>query len=104
LGVLDLGTFGYALRMRWEWLARTDPSRMWVSVPYKSERIVQALFWEDRWLDGQSIASRAPLLILAVAKRVRQNRLVSEALSSDRWIADITGSLSVLALREYVEL
>jgi hypothetical protein len=25
LGVLDLTTLGYALQMRWSWLARTDP-------------------------------------------------------------------------------
>jgi hypothetical protein len=72
LGVLDLATFGYALRMRWEWLARTDPGRMWAGIPSKPERIVRAmldtsvtvaigngsrtLFLEDRWLDGTSIA------------------------------------------------
>jgi hypothetical protein len=118
--VLDLTTFSYALRMRWEWLVRAEPDRMWASIPCKSKRIIQAmfhvsttvvvgngsktLFWEDRWLDGSSIASRAPLLVKAVTKRARRIRLVSEALAGDRWIVDISGSLSILALREYVEL
>jgi hypothetical protein len=44
LGVLDLTTFGYGLRMRWEWLARTEPDRMWACIPNKSERIVCAMF------------------------------------------------------------
>jgi hypothetical protein len=88
LGVLDLTTFGYGLRMRWEWLARTEPDRMWACIPNKSERIVCAmfdvsttvvvgsgtktLFWENRWVDGLSITSRAPLLVQAVNKKVQK--------------------------------
>jgi hypothetical protein len=116
LGVLDLTTFGYALRMRWEWLARTKPDRMWTSIPNKSERIVRAmfdvsttvavgngsktLFWEV------SLAGRVVdcLLIQAVNKRVRKTRFVYEAMAGERWIGDISGSLSILALRQYVNL
>ena len=29
LGFLDLQLFGYALRMRWLWLSRTDDNRPW---------------------------------------------------------------------------
>jgi hypothetical protein len=115
LGVLDLTTFGYGLRMRWEWLARTEPDRMWACIPNKSERIVCAmfdvsttvvvgsgtktLFWENRWVDGLSITSRAPLLVQAVNKKVQKSRLVSEAMADDRWIADI----SLLALHHCPE-
>jgi hypothetical protein len=117
LGVLDLTTFGYGLRMRWEWLARTEPDRMWACIPNKSERIVCAmfdvsttvvvgsgtktLFWENRWVDGLSITSRAPLLVQAVNKKVQKSRLVSEAMADDRWIADI--SLLALHLRNQVD-
>jgi hypothetical protein len=44
LGVLDLTTLGYALRMRWSWLARTDPGRSWSALPVKDERLVRAMF------------------------------------------------------------
>lgn len=33
LGFLDLQLFGYALRMRWLWLKRTDDSRPWSQLP-----------------------------------------------------------------------
>jgi hypothetical protein len=66
--VLDLTTLGYALRLRWEWLARTEPQHLWTQLPSHAERIVRAmfevsvtvqlgdgaraLFWSDRWLDA----------------------------------------------------
>jgi hypothetical protein len=65
LGVLDLTTMGYALRLRWAWLSRAEPGRVWTALPSKTEAIVQAmfdastsvqvgsgisaLFWSDRW-------------------------------------------------------
>jgi hypothetical protein len=71
LGVSDLTTLGYVLQLRWEWILITNPSRMWLSIPSKSEPIVCAmfqvsttvqvgnktwsLFWSDRWLDSYSI-------------------------------------------------
>jgi hypothetical protein len=48
LGVLDLTTLGYALRLRWEWLACTEPDRLWAKLPSRSERIVKATF-ELKW-------------------------------------------------------
>jgi hypothetical protein len=44
LGVLDLTTLGYALRLRWEWQAKTLPDKPWVSLSSKLERDVQAMF------------------------------------------------------------
>lgn len=70
-GILDLTTLGYVLRLRWEWLRRTNEKRIWISLPCKTERIVQqmfqisfmvqvgngarTLFWVDRWLGPQRI-------------------------------------------------
>jgi hypothetical protein len=64
--VLDLTTLGYALRMRWEWQARTSPDKPWASLPTSPERAMQAMFdasvtvevgngrrallWQDRWI------------------------------------------------------
>jgi hypothetical protein len=74
--VLDLATLGYALWLRWKWLARTGLERLWVALPHKNDPIVHAmfeastsvqvgngcrvLFWRDRWLDGASIDLLAP--------------------------------------------
>jgi hypothetical protein len=45
LGLPDLTLQGYALRMRWLWLKRTDPNRPWSSLPaVNSESSVTALF------------------------------------------------------------
>jgi hypothetical protein len=39
LGVLDLYTMGYALRLCWEWLQRAQPDRIWAALPSKQEKI-----------------------------------------------------------------
>jgi hypothetical protein len=44
LGVLDLTTLGYVLCMRWEWLARTDPIRLWAGILSQTEQAVRAMF------------------------------------------------------------
>jgi hypothetical protein len=78
LGVIDLTTLGYALRLRWEWLAKTNPSRLWAALPCTTEPVVRAmfeastlvvlgngvrtLFWDDRWVEGKSIACLASLV------------------------------------------
>jgi hypothetical protein len=118
LGVLDLVTLGYTLRLRWAWLEQTDTDRPWISLPSKHDKIIQAmfeasvtvqvgngartLFWTDRWLDGAAIANTAPDLFSAVHKNAWKNRLVSEAIPNGQWIRDITGSLSATAIRQYV--
>ena len=43
LGVLDLRFFGFALRLRWEWLARAEPERCWASLPSRTEKPVAAM-------------------------------------------------------------
>jgi hypothetical protein len=72
--VLDLTTLGYALRLRWSWLARTDPESM------------------------------APNLCNAVPARTRARRLVCDVLHDGQWIRDIMGALDMAALEQYVNL
>jgi hypothetical protein len=71
-----LETMGWALRIRWLWQQKTDPSKPWVGLPIQIPRIAQALFdvaieslvgngegtkfWADRWLQGKSIQDLAP--------------------------------------------
>jgi hypothetical protein len=89
-----LDMMGYALRMHWEWLSRTDTNRVWALLPSEPEKLVQAmfhasvtiivgdgaktLFWSDRWIDGCSFAQLAPDLVEAVCKQVRKARLARE--------------------------
>lgn len=65
LGIVDLRFFGYALRLRWQWLGRTAPDSCWAKLSVKPERHVadmalismsvvlgdgrSARFWMDSW-------------------------------------------------------
>jgi len=61
LGVTDLRFFGFALRLRWEWLSRTEPERGWVALPERKEKVVASMVAAScswRWrvheaVDGQ---------------------------------------------------
>ena len=44
LGIIDLRRLGVALRLRWEYLRRTDPARSWHAVSSRPERAVRAFF------------------------------------------------------------
>jgi hypothetical protein len=65
---------------------------------------VRTLFWCGHWLDGPSIEHHEPDLVATVDKRARKTQLTFEALQGDRWIQDISGSLSVTTLQQYVHL
>jgi hypothetical protein len=83
LGIKDLKLQGLALRVRWEWLRRTDPERPWQGLPMLKDGAAlsvfncmtiitvgngaRVFFWTDRWLDGSSTLEIAPLVTSAVA-------------------------------------
>jgi hypothetical protein len=97
-------------------MARTEPSRIWAGILTQSERIVRAmfevsttvqignglqtLFWRDKWIDGSSVVLIPP----AVNIRLQRSRLVAHALPNDSWVSDITGSLTLEALAQYIDL
>jgi hypothetical protein len=76
LGIKDMKLQGLALRVRWEWLARTDSTRPWQGLPMLKDddtrNLFQSLakieigngrsvwFWTDRWIDGRTAAEIAP--------------------------------------------
>ena len=118
LGLPDLTLQGYALRMRWLWLKRTDPNRPWSSLPVNSESSVTALFaasvivqigngrrsffWIDNWLEGRSIADLAPALWNVVRPHAKQQRTVTQGLHNNGWTQDISGALTVQVILDYL--
>ncbi|WVZ65092.1 hypothetical protein U9M48_014513 [Paspalum notatum var. saurae] len=117
LGITNLSLFGLALRVRWCWLQRTEPEKVWVDLDFSSERAVRdlfrvgseiivgngltALFWVDNWLDGAAIEVIAPNLFVAVPPRFHR-RTVADGLYNKNWMRDIKKNLSVAAISEYV--
>jgi hypothetical protein len=69
-----------AVCMRWLWLQRTDPSRLWAQLRVKEDRITNAFFqastiavlgddtkfrlWVDAWLNVNQLASWPLILSL----------------------------------------
>jgi hypothetical protein len=120
LGISELKTLGWSLRMRWAWLQKTEPHRPWAALPiqlpdqvrdffsvavaYEIGDGANTLFWSDRWLHGQCIADLAPRLFAAVSKRRVKRRSVRDALSSQAWISDIQGARTVGVLVEFLQL
>ncbi|WVZ68209.1 hypothetical protein U9M48_017172 [Paspalum notatum var. saurae] len=116
LGILNLSLFGLALRVRWCWLQRVRPEKLWTDFDPSSERAVRdlfragteivigdgktALFWVDNWLDGAAIEVIAPNLFTAIPRRFHR-RSVAEGLTNRAWIGDIKKQLSVVAVSEY---
>lgn len=91
LGVIDLRFFGLALRLRWEWLARTDPQRSWVSLPSKREPRVASMcaaslrvavgdgasarLWTDNWRTDGPLCDTAPALFAALSRPGKKRSL-----------------------------
>ena len=118
LGIIDLQHFGYALRMRWLWLKRTEDARPWHELPDEKDPIVEAmfqasiyvelgngrkaLFWTDRWLQGKSLVDVAPSLCRVIGPRIKKTRTVAQALQANRWTKDISGALTVQVILDYL--
>ena len=113
LGVLDLRFFGFALRLRWEWLARTSSNAGWASLPHRPEKVVatmagasmtvsvgngcSARFWSDSWTTVGALCRFAPDLFAAISRAGRK-RSMSEGLLLNRWVWDIVGAPTVQVL------
>jgi hypothetical protein len=120
LGFPNLELMGYALRLRWLWLRRTDAAKPWTSLSDGVEKPVHemfhystmihvgngtsTLFWTDRWLNGQSKEELAPCLISTVGPIIRRKRTVVDALQDNKWVTDIRGGLTVQVLLDFLSI
>jgi hypothetical protein len=111
LGISNLNDLAWALRMRWLWLAKTDPRRPWASlaiqVPSNAKDFfsvamqteigngASTLFWSYRWLMGHRVVDIAPSLFQNIPKRRVNKKIVLDYLSNHTWISDIQGALTV---------
>ena len=102
MGILSLEELGWALKMRWLWLAKTEPSKPWAFLPiHLSEKVryffsavmyteigdgASTLLWQDRWILGKRIEDFAPRLIAALPKQYRKCRIVQDTLAVNKWI------------------
>lgn len=120
LGISDLKLAGYALQTRWLWLQHSDQDRAWSQLPIKTVPQVQAffeastftqigddrrtLFWQDRWIDGESVSDIAPYIYQLVPRRVRKLQTVRDGLNNRTWARCISGGLSIPAIFDYLHL
>jgi hypothetical protein len=120
LGLTNLRWMNVALRTRWAWLARVDPSKPWsgleanigpdaralfnASVRVELGNGDAVLFWEDPWIGGLNAAAIAPALFRLVSPAARKRRTVAAGLRQNSWALDIRGELSVDATVDYLHL
>ena len=119
LGLIDLRVAGYALRLRWEWLSRSEPRRCWTSLPSRTEPCVAAMcaasitvavgdgasvrLWTDCWASVGPLHRFAPSLFAATSRTGRK-RTLREAVLDNQWARDVSGALTVQVLREYLQV
>lgn len=100
IGVHNLERLGWALRVRWLWLHKTDSTRPWANLPLQVPKMAHALFdaavnisigngentlfWTDRWVQGNTIAELAPNLFKLIPSRVVKRHTMSQALNNRR--------------------
>jgi hypothetical protein len=120
LGISDLKILNWALRLRWLWLRKMEPSKPWASLPMQVNARLQAffsmavisevgdgtntLFWKDRWLSGQRMSDIAPLITSMIPKRISNRRSVAEALTEWRWVSDIHGATMAQVAIKFLNL
>lgn len=120
LGISDLRLTGFALQTKWLWLQKVDRDRAWSQLPIQMALEVQAffrastytivgdgrraIFWEDRWIHGDSPAELAPCLAQLITRQTRRCMTVRDGLTNRAWTRRISGGLSADVFVEYLLL
>jgi hypothetical protein len=105
LGIKNMRLQSLALRVRWEWLQRTDTARPWHGLPMIKDREARqvfdslvsitvgdgkrTLFWRDRWILGQRAIEIAPNLHKLVSTRACNTRTVEQGMHNLTWAHDL---------------
>jgi hypothetical protein len=85
LGIPNLRLLNLALRCRWAWLQKVDPSKAWAEFNIQLPSLCMAIsdaaicytvgngdrprFWTDRWLNGAKVAEISPKVASMVSRR-----------------------------------
>jgi hypothetical protein len=120
LGFHNLRHLNTALRTRWIWLQKTDTAKLWCDLELGASVHSRALFnasvvvsigsgtsikcWVDPWIGGLDAESIAPELMKHVRPSVKRTRTVADGLPEHEWVRDISGELTLGALRGHLKL
>ena len=113
LGIKNLKLQALVLRVRWEWLRRTEPDRPWQGLSMMVDDDARAvfdsfirisagdgrtvLFWRDRWILGFTIHDIAPTILELVPVSNQNRRTVHSSLMDNGWATDVHGEISFVA-------
>lgn len=97
LGIHNLTIMGWALRMRWLWIQKSQPDSPIAAIDIKVPSQVSAMFmismsttvgdgahtafWVDRWVHGKTVAELMPAVMPFVRKRGWKRCTVQQALT-----------------------
>ena len=103
LEIADLKNLSRALRVRWLWLKKTDPSKPWAALPIQANEGVQAFFLNgscyrgERWSQHLDTwpAHRGP---------IANKRTIFEALTCMVWLREIHGVVSIEVIIEILRI
>uniref|UniRef100_J3NA39 CCHC-type domain-containing protein n=1 Tax=Oryza brachyantha TaxID=4533 RepID=J3NA39_ORYBR len=114
LGIKDLDLFGKALRLKWLALQHDQKDRPWAKFPIRQPKQMENMsylatkfivgngttvnFWKAHWLPGGSIMNSRKCLFSHVEK---SNLTVADGVHNNRWVRDIKGAPSNVAIAEY---
>jgi hypothetical protein len=62
------------------------------------------LFWEDRWINGESVIDIAPCLYYLVPRRIRQQQSVCDGLQNRNWARSVSGGIPLQAIMDYLHV
>jgi hypothetical protein len=110
LGIKNIRLQGLALRVRWAWLRRTDPTRPWQGLPSLHDAEAtdafqsmasfilgdghKIFFWRDRWINGFTAEEIAPEVFALVPTRRKNVCTVADAMRDNGWLDDVEGEMT----------
>lgn len=117
LGVLDLGNFSRALRLRWLWYSWVDPDRPWVGSVVPCTEVDKQLFrcstsvtigdghtklfWDSSWVHGHAPRDIAPHLYKLAW---RKGLTVREEVGNQTWTRGLWRMSTATEMAEFVIL